>query len=90
MSNSSISPLDRTRSGATTLGQSRPGSIGNKVVLHIPESSKTRASASDCFMSKTGHSLVGGVVLTLCRDVVGVFYNPSRLGHSIYEEKWRF
>ena len=30
---SSISPIDRTLSGASTPGQSRPGSDGNEVVL---------------------------------------------------------
>ena len=33
---SSIGPVDRTLSGATTLGQSGPGSDGNEQVLHIP------------------------------------------------------
>ena len=37
MSNSSIGPIDRTLSGATTLGQSGPGSNGNEEVFHIPE-----------------------------------------------------
>ena len=36
---SSIWPIDRTLSGATTLGQSGPGSDGNKAVLRIPQSS---------------------------------------------------
>ena len=34
---SSISPIDRTLSGATTPGQSEPKSDGNKEVLHIPK-----------------------------------------------------
>ena len=33
---SSIWPIDRTLSGATTPGQSGPGSDGNEGVLHIP------------------------------------------------------
>ena len=36
MSNSSILPIDTTLSGATTLGQSGPGSDGNEGVFHIP------------------------------------------------------
>ena len=36
---SSIWPIDRTLSGATTLGLCRPGSNGNKGVLRIPQSS---------------------------------------------------
>ena len=55
---SSIWPIDWTLSGATTLGQSRPGSDGNKGVLRIPlSSSVTGASLSDYFMSNVGHSL---------------------------------
>ena len=58
MSNSSIWPIDGTLSGAITLGQSGPGSNGNKGVLHIPQSSSiTRVSPSDCLVSCPGHSL---------------------------------
>ena len=35
MSNSSIQPIERTLSGAITLGQSEPGNDGNERVLHI-------------------------------------------------------
>ena len=55
---SSIWPVDRTLSGATTLGQSGPGSNGNKVVLCIHLSSSfTGASPSDCLVSYPGHTL---------------------------------
>ena len=37
MSNNSIWPIDSTLSGATTLGQSGPGSDDNEAVLHIPQ-----------------------------------------------------
>ena len=74
MSNSSIWPIDRTLSGATTLGQSGPGSDGNEGVLHFPQiSSISGTSPSDCLVSYTGHSWG---VLRLCR--VGVFCSPSR------------
>ena len=54
---SSIWPIDRTLSGATTLGQSGPGSDGNEGVLHIPQSSNiTGASPSDFLVSYRGHS----------------------------------
>ena len=77
MSKSSIWPIDRTLSGATTLGLSGPGSDGNEGVLCIPQSSRiTGASPSDCLMSYPGHSLEGRV-LPLCKDAVGVFYSPS-------------
>ena len=47
-----------TLSVATTSGKNRPGSDGNKEVLHIPQSSSiTRASPSDCFVSFRGHWL---------------------------------
>ena len=78
---SSIWPIDRALSGATTPGQSGPGSNGNEGVLYIPESSSiTRTSPSDCLVSYLGHWLVG--VLPLCKGTVGVFYNPSRLGKN--------
>ena len=37
MSNSSIWPIDRTLSSATTPDKSEPGSDGNEGVLHIPK-----------------------------------------------------
>ena len=56
MPNSSIWPIDKTLSGATTLGQSGPGSNGNEGVLHIPQSSSiTEASPSDYSVSYPGN-----------------------------------
>ena len=56
---SSIWPIDRALSGATTLGQSGPGSDGNKGVLRIPQSTSiTGTSQSYCLVSYLGHSLV--------------------------------
>ena len=52
MSNRSIRPIDRTLSDATTPGQSRPGSDGNKGIFRILQNSSiTRASPLDCFAS---------------------------------------
>ena len=63
MSNSSIRPIDRTLSGATTLGQSGPRSNGNEGVFRITQSSSiTGTSPSDCFVSYPGYSLMGGVL----------------------------
>ena len=46
---SSIWSIDRTLSGSPISGQSRPGSDGNKGVLHIPPNfTITEASPSDC------------------------------------------
>ena len=55
--------LFRTLSGATTLGQSGPWSSGNEGVLHIPQSSWTGVSPSDCLVSYPRHTFfffVGG------------------------------
>ena len=60
-SNSSIWPIDRTLSGVTIPSQSEPGSDGNERILHITQSSSiTGASATECFMSSTEHSLKKG------------------------------
>ena len=83
---SSIWPIDRTLSDATILGQSGPGSDGNKRVLRISQSSSmTGTSSWDCLVSYPGHSL--GAV-PICRSEVGVFYSPSWLG-SRKEERER-
>ena len=62
-----IWPIDRTLSGATTLGQSGPGSNGNDGVLHIPQISKAGASPSVCFMLYLGHLLGCGGLTPLQR-----------------------
>ena len=60
MSNSFILPIDKTLSGTTTVGQSRPVSDGNEEVLCISQSSSiTGASPSDYLVSYPGHSLWG-------------------------------
>ena len=49
---SSIWPTDRSLSGATTPGQSEPGSDGNEGVLRTPQSSSIiGTSPSDCLES---------------------------------------
>ena len=59
---SSIWPIDRTLSGATTPGQSGPGSYGNERVLRIPQSSSiSGTSPPDCFVSYPGQSLGEGL-----------------------------
>ena len=58
MSNTSIWPIDRAFSGATTPCENGPGSDGNEGVHRIPQSSSTDgASPSDCLASYTGHLL---------------------------------
>ena len=74
---SSIWPIDRTLSGATSSSESEPGNGGNKGVLSILQSSGiTGAWPSDCLVS-----LVGGVLL-FRRDAIGVFSSPIPLGHT--------
>ena len=73
----SIWLIDRNPSGATTPGNSIPGSDDNEGVFSIPKSSNiTVTSPLVCSVSWPGHSFVVG--LTLCRGTVGLFY--SRLG----------
>ena len=75
-------------SGATTLGQSEPGSDDNEGVLRIPPSSLiTGTSPSDCLMPYPGYSLDGS-------RAFGVFYSPSRqnnpkIGCPGYDTKLR-
>ena len=53
---SSIWPIDRTLSCATTPGHSGPESDSNEEVLHIPQSfCITGTSPSDCLVSYPGH-----------------------------------
>ena len=73
----------RALSGATTPGQSGPGSNGNEGVLHIPQDpSITWTSPSDCLVSYQD-TRGGGGLLSLCRGAVSVFYSPSRLGNPL-------
>ena len=58
---SSIWPIYRTLSRATTPSFSEPGSYGNKWLLRISQSTSiTGTSPSDCFVSYVGDSLVVG------------------------------
>ncbi len=53
--------MDRALSGATTPGQSGPGSDGNEGLLRISQSSSTAGtSPSDCLVSYPGLSCVCG------------------------------
>ena len=57
---SSIWPIDRTLSGATTPGQSGSESNGSEGVLRILQSSSiTGTTPSDCLILYPGHSLSG-------------------------------
>ena len=79
--------MDRTLSSGTTPRQSGPENNGNGVVLCIPQSSSiVGSSPSECLVSYLGHSLAAGFLL-LCREAVGVFYSPSRLGKGTDDER---
>ena len=91
---SSIRPIDRTLSAATTSGQSEPGSDGNERVRRILQSfSITGTSPSDFLVLYLGDLLR---VIPLYREAVGVFYSSSRLGklhhktitHHRYSSRW--
>ena len=66
MSNSSIQPLDRTLSGATTPSQNGSGNDDNEGVFRIPESSNITEASPSFLVSYPGHSL-GGVLTPLQR-----------------------
>ena len=58
MSNTFISPIDWTLSGAPNPGWNGSGSDGNKGVISVPQSSSiTGASPSDCLVSYPGYPL---------------------------------
>ena len=79
----SICPIDRTLSGATTLGPREPGSDGNEGVLCIPQSSSIiRTSPSDCFVSYPGHSLGGD--LTPLQRCSRYILQPQLTGQSVF------
>ena len=69
IANSSIWAIDRNLSGATTPGQSGPERNYNEEVLHIFQSSRTRASQCDGNVSYLGHSLRGSYPSTEMQSV---------------------
>ena len=75
MQHSSIWPIDRTLSGAITLGQSGPGRNDNEGILQHSWNLNIRL-----FNIISRILVEGGGVLPLCRDAAGLFYSPSWLG----------
>ena len=86
MLNSSIWPIDRTLSGATTPGQSGSSSDGSEEVLYFPQISKAGVIPSECFVSYPGDSL-GERVLPLCKGAIGVFYRTPHHTHT-HQPTW--
>ena len=78
-----ISPIwaiDRILSGATTPSHSEPGSDSNEGVLCIPNTPALLVphhQIVSCLIQDTRWG-----VLPVCRDAIGVFYSPSRLGND--------
>ena len=66
-------PIDRTLLGATTPGQSGPGSDDNEAYSAFPKAPALLESHQQTFSVIPGYSLEG--VLPLCRDAVGIFYS---------------
>ena len=85
---SSIWPINRTLSGATTPSQSGSRSNGNERVIRIPKAPALLEPHHQFLYSHTGHSLVEVGGLLVCRDAVNVFYSPSRLGKEIKFRKY--
>ena len=78
---SSVWPIDKTLSGATTPGQSGPRNDGNEGVQRIFQSSSiTVTSSLDCIVPYLRHSLVGSYPLTEMQSMYS-----SDLGKSL---KW--
>ena len=93
---SSIWLIDRILSGASTPGQSGPGSDGKEVALCISQSSGiTGTSPSDCLVSYPGHSLGGWWGLTplhRCRRCI-LLPQPTVQGETrtdVYERQWYY
>ena len=60
---SSIWPVDRTISGATTPGQSGPGNNSIEgVICILQSSSSSKFTQLDCLLSYPGHLLGGGLI----------------------------
>ena len=82
MSNSSFCHIDRSLLGATTPGQSEPGSDVNEGILCISQSTTiTGAPQSDCLVSYQDTDWRWEVPFS--RDAVSVFYSHSRLGWEV-------
>ena len=77
MSTSSILPIDKTLSGASTPARVDLGAMAIKRYSAFPNFWSFTVR-SFCVISNT--LIKGGVVLPLCRDAVGVFYSLNRLG----------
>ena len=90
---SSILPIDKTQSGATTLGQNEPRSDSSEGALCIPRSScDILASPSFCFVSYQGHSLGESYPFAVMQSVYSTdmarFDLVLFLGLLVYKPLW--
>ena len=77
------SPINVTPAAATLPDQSEPVINSNEEILHIIQSSRSRASPSEVVQCHTKDTRWEWV-LPLCRGVVGVFYNPNGQGDQYF------
>ena len=98
MSNTYIWPIDRTLTGATTLGQRGPGNDGNEGVLCIPQSSSITAEIQSVYSTAPANWTIQdtcwGSINPLQRcnrcillpqpEHLLVEYYPSAEMHSVY------
>ena len=77
-----IKHFNGTLRGTTTLGQCRPGSNGTEEVVHIPQSSKTKTSASVGLVPYPEFSLGWGSYLSV-EMLSALFYSMNRQGFLV-------
>ena len=82
-SNSSIWPIDRTLSVATTQCQRGSGSNNNDGVFCIPQSPKTGDPPSDGLVSKPGHSLRRSYSSVELQSAYSTVPADWAIGHSL-------
>ena len=87
---SSIGPIDRTLSGATSAGRSGPGSDGDKGVLASPKATALLEPNPIRLFNVISRTLVGGI-LPLSRNAVGIFERErerERESECLWDVRW--
>ena len=86
---SSIKLIERTLPGATTTGQSGPGSNDNEEILCIPQSSNINLTSQlDCLVSCLGHLLRGGHPSAEMQSLYSTA--PANWANEWWEFKFRY
>ena len=86
---SSIWLIDKTRSGAITTDHSGPGRHGNERVLRIPKAPALLKPHHQILKCHIQDVRLGGSK-PICRDAVGVFYDPAVSANNILVVQARF